>query len=132
MSTGFDYNRMALLMAVLEKRAGYYFNNMDAYVNIVGGLRLDEPSADLPVSISLVSSLKDAVVPSDVITFGEIGLAGEVRGVANAEARIAECARLGFKRCILPRNNLRQLSEHTKGLMELIGVRTVREAFEAL
>lgn len=77
MSTGFDYNRMAMILAVLEKRAGYYFNNMDTYINVVGGLRLDEPSADLTVAMALVSSLKDMAVNEKVIAFGEIGLAGE-------------------------------------------------------
>lgn len=77
MSTGFDYNRMAMILAVLEKRAGYYFNNMDTYINVVGGLRLDEPSADLTVAMALVSSLKDMAVNEKVIAFGEIGLAGK-------------------------------------------------------
>lgn len=77
MSTGFDYNRMNVLLAVLEKRAGYFFSNLDAYVNIVGGLRIDEPAADLTVAMALVSSLKDMVIPEKVICFGEIGLAGE-------------------------------------------------------
>ena len=79
MATGFDYNRMSLILAVLEKRAGYFFSSMDAYVNVVGGLKLEEPAADLSVAIALVSSLKDAVVSDEVIAFGEIGLAGEIR-----------------------------------------------------
>lgn len=79
MSTGFDYNRLSLLLAVLEKRAGYFFSNLDAYVNVVGGLRLDEPAADLPVALALVSSLKDTPVAEGIVAFGEVGLAGEIR-----------------------------------------------------
>ena len=88
MSTGFDSNRLSLLLAVLEKRAGYFFSNLDAYLNVVGGLRLDEPAADLPVALALVSSLKDKPVDEGVVAFGEVGLAGEIRAVANAEARV--------------------------------------------
>ena len=98
MSTGFDYNRMSMLLAVLEKRAGYFFNNMDAYVNVVGGLKLDEPAADLTVALALVSSLKDKAVDDKTIAFGEVGLAGEIRAVNNCEQRISEAKRLGFER----------------------------------
>ncbi|MDR2932746.1 MAG: DNA repair protein RadA, partial [Oscillospiraceae bacterium] len=96
MSTGFDFNRAALLIAVLEKRGGYFFGNLDAYVNIVGGLRLDEPAADLPVALALVSNLLDRQIPDDVAAFGEIGLAGEIRSVSHIQQRVNECARLGF------------------------------------
>lgn len=130
MSTGFDYNRMSLLLAVLEKRAGFYFSNLDAYVNVVGGLRLDEPAADLAVAMSLVSSLKDVPIRDDAIVFGEIGLAGEMRSVSHAEARISEASRLGFKKCILPYHSLK-LANANYGDIQLIGVRNVREAFEA-
>ena len=130
MATGFDYNRMSLLLAVLEKRAGYYFANLDTYLNVVGGLRLDEPAVDLAVAMALVSSLKDAPVRDDAIVFGEIGLAGEIRAVTHAESRVAEAARLGFHRCVLPYHCLRQLSNQPD--IELIGVKTVREAFDAL
>ncbi|MGX8702554.1 DNA repair protein RadA [Caproiciproducens sp.] len=131
MSTGFDYNRMSLLLAVLEKRAGYYFSNLDAYVNVVGGLRLDEPAADLAVAMSLVSSLKDIPVSDDAIVFGEIGLAGEIRAVTHVDARISEAARLGFTKCILPFHSLKQVNVKGNGI-QLIGVKGVREAFEAL
>ena len=131
MSTGFDYNRMSVLIAVLEKRAGYFFSNMDAYLNIVGGLRLDEPAADLAVAIALISSLKDVPVDDAAIAFGEIGLAGEIRAVSHAEARVAEAERLGFKKCILPKYNLQSISgKH--GDIELIGVRNVRESFQSI
>lgn len=131
MSTGFDYNRMAMLIAILEKRAGYYFANTDCYVNIVGGLRADEPACDLAVALSLVSSLKDAVIDSTTIAFGEIGLAGEIRTVNNCEQRIRECERLGFKRCIIPRQNISKLDKKAFGNIEIIGVRNIREAVEA-
>ncbi len=132
MTTGFDYNRMNLLLAVLEKRAGYFFSNMDAYINVIGGLRLDEPAADLAIAVALVSSLKDFTVPEGVAAFGEIGLSGEVRSVSQTEQRIHELARLGFTKCLLPHHNLRGLPESCRSTMELVGVKTVREAIEAL
>lgn len=128
MATGFDYNRMNLLLAVLEKRGGYFFSNLDAYVNIVGGLRLDEPASDLAVALALLSSLKDTPIREDTIAFGEIGLAGELRAVSQAQARISEAARLGFSRCILPYHNLKSISQPPSGI-ELIGARSIREAF---
>ena len=130
MATGFDYNRMAMLIAILEKRAGYFFANMDCYVNIVGGLRADEPASDLAVALSLISSLKDVVIDSSTIAFGEIGLGGEIRTVNNCEQRIRECQRLGFKKCIVPRQNLKKLSKSDFQDIEIFGVRNVREAFE--
>lgn len=132
MSTGFDYNRMSLLLAVLEKRAGYFFSNVDAYINVVGGLRLDEPAVDLAVAMALVSSLKDMPVLENALAFGEIGLAGEIRSVSHAEARAAEAARLGFSRCILPYHNRKTISSNVKNSIELVGVRNIRDAFEAL
>lgn len=131
MATGFDYNRMSLLLAVLEKRAGYYFSNLDAYLNVVGGLRLDEPAADLAVAMALVSSLKDVPLSEDAIVFGEVGLAGELRSVSSADARISEASRLGFQKCILPHHNLKQIRNNHGG-MQLIGVKNIKEAFEAL
>jgi DNA repair protein RadA/Sms len=130
MSTGFDYNRMAMLIAILEKRAGYFFSNMDCYLNIVGGLRADEPASDLAVAVALISSLKDAIIDSETIVFGEIGLAGEIRMVNNCEQRIKESERLGFKRCIIPRQNMKKLNKASFTDIEVIGVRNVREAFE--
>lgn len=130
MATGFDYNRMAMLIAILEKRAGYFFSNMDCYLNIVGGLRADEPASDLAVAVALISSLKDAIIDSETIVFGEIGLAGEIRMVNNCEQRIKESERLGFKRCIIPRQNMKKLNKASFTDIEVIGVRTVREAFE--
>ncbi len=131
MSTGFDYNRMSVLLAVLEKRAGYYFSNLDAYINVVGGLRLDEPAADLAVAMALISSLKDVVLREDTVVFGEIGLAGELRSISHGEKRILEAARMGFQRCVLPYHSLRIFKDRQMPI-QLIGVKTVREAFEAL
>ncbi|MBQ3259171.1 MAG: DNA repair protein RadA [Clostridia bacterium] len=130
MSTGFDGNRLALLLAVLEKRAGYFFSSLDTYLNVVGGLRLDEPAADLPVALALISGLKDKPMDEGVVAFGEIGLAGELRAVSSAEQRIAEAARLGFTRIIVPAHTLKTL--HGSYPLEVIGAATVREAYEKL
>ncbi|MCM1509024.1 MAG: DNA repair protein RadA, partial [Ruminococcus flavefaciens] len=132
MTNGFDYNRMAMLIAVLEKRGGYFFNNMDTYINVVGGMKLDEPALDLTIAMALVSSLKDYALRDDVLAFGEIGLAGEIRAISHCEQRVKEASRLGFKRCIVPKHNLRSISANLQGEIEIIGVRTIRQAFEAL
>ena len=132
MCTGFDYNRAAMILAVLEKKAGYFFGTMDTYINIVGGLKIDEPATDLSVAMALVSSLKDTVVADDTLAFGEIGLAGEIRGVNSCEQRVKEAIRLGFSRCIIPYHNLKNLSSDISGNTEIIGVRNIRQAFEAL
>ena len=131
-SNGFDFNRFAMLIAVLEKRGGYYFSNMDAYINIVGGMKLDEPALDLTIAMALVSSLKDYALRDDVLAFGEIGLAGEIRGVSHCEQRIKEAARLGFNKCIVPKSNLKNISASIKKEIEIVGVKTIREAFEAI
>ncbi len=128
MSTGFDNNRLSMLLAVLEKRAGYFFANLDTYLNVIGGLRLDEPAADLAVALALVSGLKDKPIPDGVVAFGEIGLAGELRSVSAADQRVAEAARLGFTKILLPAANLKSLSGDYG--VELIGIHSVREAYE--
>ncbi len=130
-STGFDYSKMSMLIAVLEKRVGYYFGNLDAYLNIVGGLRLDEPAADLAVAAALVSSLADRPVDPQALVFGEVGLAGEIRSVMNAEDRIREAARLGFKKCIIPKQNAIKLTQNIEGV-EIIGVSNIKEALSHL
>lgn len=126
MSTGFDFNRLNLILAVLEKRFGYRFSTMDTYLNIVGGLHLDEPAADLSVALALVSGITDKPVPDNVVAIGEIGLSGEVRSVSRISARISEAARLGFDKCIVPRSCLKQLKVKTD--IEVIGVRNLHEA----
>ena len=131
MSTGFDYSRMALILAVLEKRAGFYFSNLDAYLNVVGGLRIDEPAVDLAVAMALVSSLKDTPIRDDTVVFGEIGLAGELRSVSHIESRVSEAYRLGFTRCVLPYHSMKSIDSKRFSGVELIGVHNVREAFDA-
>ncbi len=131
MATGFDYNRLSLLLAVLEKRAGYYFSNLDTYINVIGGLRLDEPAADLAVALSLISSLKDSIIDEHTIAFGEIGLAGEIRSVSHAKERILEAARLGFTRCIIPYHNYKSIAKENLGI-EILAARSVRQAFEMM
>lgn len=129
MTNGYDFNRMSMLIAVLEKRAGYYFANTDCYLNIVGGLKIDEPASDLSVVLALVSSLKDMILKDDVIAFGEIGLAGEIRGVSNAQQRVNEAIRLGFRKIIVPYHNYKSFPEEMKNQAQIVGVRRIRDAF---
>ena len=129
MTNGYDFNRMSMLIAVLEKRCGYYFANTDCYLNIIGGLKIDEPASDLSVVLALVSSLKDMILKDDVIAFGEIGLAGEIRGVSNAQQRVNEAVRMGFRKIIIPFHNYKSLPDDVKQQAEIVGVRTVRDAF---
>ncbi len=129
MSTGFDYNRMSLLIAVLEKRAGYFMGNCDVYVNIAGGLKIDEPASDLPVALTLISSLKDEVLRDDCIAFGEIGLAGEIRSVSFAELRIKEAIRLGFKKCVISVHNLKEIPKDYFNQIEIVAVNNIRNAY---
>lgn len=130
-STGFDYNRLNLILAVLEKRIGMYFSNVDVYLNVAGGLKLDEPAADLAVALALVSGFKDIVIDDKTIAFGEIGLSGELRTVSRANHRINEAARLGFKKCILPKSCLKQITDIPNGI-DLIGVSSLYEAIKNL
>ena len=106
MADGIDFNRMCLLLAVLEKRLGFKFSQCDVYLNVIGGLRIDEPAADAAIAMALISSLKDIAVPSDLIVAGEIGLSGEVRAVSAAEQRAKEAERIGFKRIALPKRSI--------------------------
>ena len=130
-ANGFDYNRLSMLLAVLEKRAGYFFANTDVYINVVGGLKLYEPASDLSVALSLISNLKDEPIKDDVIAFGEIGLGGEIRSIGNCDQRIKEAARLGFNKCIVPYHNYKNLNTGIKNLVEVVPVRTIRAAYEA-
>lgn len=108
-SDGFDFNRAVLLMAVAEKRANLKLSNFDAYINVIGGLHLDEPGADLPVILAVASSYLDTPISKDLVAIGEVGLTGEIRAVSHMNQRIAEIARLGFKQCILPKNTSEKL-----------------------
>lgn len=126
-AAGFDYNRLNLLLAVLEKRLGLMFSNLDTYINIVGGIRLDEPAADLAVAMALVSGLRDIPIDENTVTFGEIGLSGELRSVPRAQARVNEAARMGFTRCILPSACLKQINSVPEGI-KLLGVKRLSDA----
>ena len=125
---GFDFNRAALLLAVAEKRAGLKLSIFDAYINVIGGLRLDEPGADLPVVLAVASSYRDAVIPDDLVAIGEVGLTGEIRSVSHMNQRLGEVTRLGFKKVIIPRGGAEKL-EIPEGLT-VYRVRNIREAIE--
>lgn len=132
-ASGMDYNRLNLLLAVLEKRLGLQMSRYDAYVNITGGMRVAEPALDLAVLTAIISSLRNIVVPEDTIVFGEVGLSGEVRAVPQAEERIREAEKLGFKRVILPAYNVKRLSgEGYSPEAELLGVRNLTELVRLL
>lgn len=125
---GVEYNRLVLLIAVLEKRVGIHLSNQDAYVNVVGGIKLDEPSADLGIALAVVSSYKNVPLPKDLVAIGEIGLTGEVRVVNAIEKRIKEAEKLGFTTCLIPEGNRKQLKY--KGNINIIGVANVSEAIK--
>ena len=127
-SDGFDFNRAVLLMAVMEKRAGLQLNLFDAYINVIGGLRLDEPGADLPVALAVASSYRDSAIADDLVAIGEVGLTGEIRAVSNMNQRLSEVARLGFTKVIIPKYGSDQL-EIPAGLT-VYRVRNIREAIE--
>ena len=129
-AAGTDYNRVNLLMAVLEKRCRYELSNFDAYVNIAGGMRMTEPALDLAIVAALVSSYRDRPVDEKTVVFGEVGLSGEVRAVSMADQRVSEARRLGFTRCILPAANLGRVRQ--AGGMILDGVSNVKEAMALL
>ena len=131
MSTGFDYNRLNMLLAILEKRQGLYFSNLDTYLNVVGGMRLNEPAADLAVCMALVSGLRDTPLNEKCIIFGEVGLSGEIRAVQHAQARVFEASRLGFCECILPKASLKQITKTPDGIT-LIGVKNIKEAIDLI
>ena len=130
MADGFDYNRAVLLMAVLEKRGGVNLSSSDVYINVIGGLTLNEPAADLPVVLAAASSFRDKVMDSGVAAIGEVGLTGELRAVSNLSQRLSEVRRLGFRCCLIPRQGTSQL-EPPEGL-EILRVRNIREAIETL
>lgn len=127
-SDGFDYNRMCLLIAVLEKRMGLKFYENDVYLNVAGGIRLDEPSADLSIAMSLISGITDRVIPDLLIAFGEIGLSGEVRAVSHIEYRVKEAVRLGFTKIVMPKKNLQSHKFSVPDGVELVGITNIYEA----
>ena len=127
-SNGFDYNRLYLMLAVLEKRGGMSVNSCDAYINVVGGLNLDEPSADLAACLAIASSYRDTPLPDKLCAVGEVGLTGEIRSVQMLEQRLAEIARLGFTQCVVPARTRGEIKSPKS--LELIYVKTLREAVE--
>ncbi len=129
-AAGIDYNRVNLLMAVLEKRVGLPLSNYDAYVNIAGGIRMNEPAIDLGVIMAVASSYKNKPVAEDMIVFGEVGLSGEVRAVTMPEQRVAEARKLGFKTCVLPEVCVKNIG-HAEGI-ELVGVKSVAQAMDLI
>lgn len=128
-AAGLDYNRVNLLMAVLEKRLGMPLSGYDAYVNIAGGIRLNEPAADLGIVLAIASSYKNRPIAEDVIVFGEVGLSGEVRAVTMPEQRVIEAKKLGFKTCVIPEVSVKSLGK-VEGVT-IIGVKSVGEAISA-
>ena len=131
-ASGFDYNRMYLLLAVLEKRAGYAFYSQDVYINIIGGLKLDETACDLPVCIALASSLLDLPVNEKTMAIGEVGLGGEIRSVTHLETRLREAQRVGFDTAIVPKHNLKMIDPSQFPGLKLVGVSYLREAINAI
>ncbi len=130
--TGFDFNRTALLIAVLEKRGGYFMGNLDVFINAAGGMRIDDPGADLAVALCMVSNLLDKPVDSKLLALGEIGLAGEVRPVGLAQQRVGEAYRLGFTTFILPKSSLRTIDQSQYPGAAFHGVSSIGEAFTGL
>jgi DNA repair protein RadA/Sms len=129
-TTGFDYRRLSLLLAVLEKRVGMHLGSFDVFVNIAGGVKIDEPAVDLGIAASIASSLRDVPTDSTAVAVGEIGLGGEIRTVGQIEKRVQEAAKLGFKRIILPQNNMKSLKAN--GEIDFVGVDRVERALEEL
>ena len=128
---GFDYNRLGLLVAVLEKRIGLHLEAEDIFVNVAGGIKIVDPAADLAVATAVASAFREQQVISDALVLGEVGLAGEIRSISQAELRINEAEKLGFKHCILPKNNFKNLN-YKKGGIELIPVSTLKEALDII
>jgi DNA repair protein RadA len=128
-AAGIDYNRAVLLLAIMEKRAGMLLGSYDTYINVIGGLELEEPAIDLPVILAIASSYLERPISPKLASFGEVGLAGEIRAVTGASQRIAELRRLGFDRCIIPEANLKGLGEQTG--IRLIPVRDIQSAIRA-
>lgn len=129
-ANGIDYNRLTLLVAVMEKKAGFMLGNQDVYLNVVGGLKVNEPALDIGIILATASSFKNVSIPKGVIALGEVGLTGEVRTINMMEKRLKEAERLGFKKCIIPENNKKLLKESYK--LDIIGVKNINEAMKAI
>lgn len=131
MTTGFDFNRLSIIIAVLEKRLGIFMGSLDVYLNIVGGFRLDEPAGDLPVAMALYSGIMDRQIDEGIIAFGEIGLGGEIRSVSHIEQRIKEAERMGFTTCLIPKQSAGSVNPE-KYSINIVPVSTLRQAFSVI
>jgi DNA repair protein RadA/Sms len=131
MVTGFDFNRMNIIIAVLEKRLGIFMGSLDVYLNIVGGFRLDEPAGDLPVAMALYSGIMDKQIDEELIAFGEIGLGGEIRSVSHTAHRIREAERMGFKICVVPKQSMNGINPKDYNI-DIVAVSTLKQAFSVI
>ena len=131
MATGFDFNRLNIIIAVLEKRLGIFMGSLDVYLNIVGGFRLDEPAGDLPVAMALYSGVMDKQIDEELIAFGEIGLGGEIRSVSHIAQRIREAERMGFRKCVVPKQSVNAI-DPTDYDIEIIPASTLKQAFSVI
>ena len=129
-ANGIDYNRLTVLMAVLEKRANMNLGSQDVYLNVVSGIKISEPAIDLGIILAVASSFKNISIPKDLVAIGEVGLTGEVRAVNMIEKRLKEAEKLGFKKCIIPENNKKLLKDNYK--LDIIGVRNIGEALRII
>lgn len=129
-ANGIDYNRLTVLMAVLEKRANLNLGSQDVYLNVVSGIKISEPAIDLGIILAVASSFKNISIPKDLVAIGEVGLTGEVRAVNMIEKRLKEAEKLGFKKCIIPENNKKLLKDNYK--LDIIGVRNIGEALRII
>ena len=127
-ANGIDFNRLTLLIAVLEKRAGMALGNQDVYMNIVGGIKINEPALDLGIILAVASSFKNISLPKDLVALGEVGLTGEVRSINLIDKRLKEIEKLGFKTCIIPESNKKLLKESYQ--LDIIGVKNINEALK--
>lgn len=130
-ATGFDFNRLNIIIAVLEKRLGIFMGSLDIYLNIVGGFRLDEPAGDLPAAMALFSGIMDKPISEDIIAFGEIGLGGEIRSVSHITQRIREAERMGFRTCIVPKQSMTSVNQMDYNI-DIIPVSTLKQAFSVV
>jgi DNA repair protein RadA/Sms len=130
--TGLDQNRLALLLAVLEKRMGYHLHRCDVFVSVAGGLRILEPAIDLGILLASASSMQNRILDPDTTVVGEVGLGGEVRSVSRIESRLKEAIHMGFQRCIVPKRNVKAISEEIRKKIQIRGVEFVEEAVDAV
>lgn len=131
-AAGIDNNRMNLLLAVLEKRAGFFMGNLDIYINVVGGIKLDETACDLSACLAVISSLLDQPIADDVVAIGEVGLGGELRSVNHLDLRLREVSRIGFQKVIVPKHSLKQIDESDYEGLKIIGVNNISQAIHAI